>query len=178
MKSSQNPATCCRCSHRWVGAGKPWLPIGCKSTRILADMLFMVIEDFHQGDPKPVHDRFVACGRMLPEGVTYQASWIDPHRAATSSWKQRVRTLLHRGSRRGTTSSILRSCRSSRRLTIGQWRLIDRQYAETTDRPRRQLLRQPDLTRIAHFTPRVPAYQVLIGFRTSARRGDFAPFRQ
>jgi len=130
-------------------------------------MLFMVIEDFHQGDPKPVHDRFVACGRMLPEGVTYQASWIDPHRAR-----------LHRGSPRGTTSSILRSCRSSRRLTIGQWRLIDRQYAETTDRPRRQLLRQPDLTRIAHFTPRVPAYQVLIGFRTSARRGDFAPFRQ
>lgn len=44
-------------------------------------MLFMVIEDFHKGDPKPVHDRFVACGRMLPEGVTYQASWIDPHRA-------------------------------------------------------------------------------------------------
>jgi hypothetical protein len=44
-------------------------------------MLFMVIEDFRKGDPKPVHDRFVVRGRMLPEGVTYQASWIDPHRA-------------------------------------------------------------------------------------------------
>jgi hypothetical protein len=32
-------------------------------------------------DPKPVHDRFVASGRMLPEGVTYHASWIDPARA-------------------------------------------------------------------------------------------------
>ena len=43
-------------------------------------MLFMVIEDFRNGDPNPVHDRFVARGRMLPEGVTYHASWIDPAR--------------------------------------------------------------------------------------------------
>ena len=41
----------------------------------------MIIEDFRGRDPKPVHDRFVARGRMLPEGVTYQASWIDPVRA-------------------------------------------------------------------------------------------------
>jgi hypothetical protein len=33
----------------------------------------MVIEDFRNGDPEPVHDRFVARGRMLPEGVTYHA---------------------------------------------------------------------------------------------------------
>ena len=40
----------------------------------------MIIEDFRNRDPKPVHDRFVARGRMLPEGVTYHASWIDSTR--------------------------------------------------------------------------------------------------
>ena len=40
-------------------------------------MLFMVIEHFKNGDPKPVGDRFQRSGRMLPEGVTYHASWID-----------------------------------------------------------------------------------------------------
>lgn len=40
-------------------------------------MLFMVIERFKQGNPKPVGQRFRNCGRMLPEGVTYQASWVD-----------------------------------------------------------------------------------------------------
>jgi uncharacterized protein DUF3303 len=44
-------------------------------------VLFMVIEDFRNGDPRPVQDRFVGRGRMLPEGVTYHASWIDPVRA-------------------------------------------------------------------------------------------------
>jgi hypothetical protein len=40
-------------------------------------MLFMVIEHFKNGDPKPVGDRFRCSGRMLPEGVVYLASWID-----------------------------------------------------------------------------------------------------
>jgi hypothetical protein len=40
-------------------------------------MLFMVIESFKRGDPAPVGERFKVCGRMLPDGVTYQASWID-----------------------------------------------------------------------------------------------------
>lgn len=44
-------------------------------------MLFMVIEHFRDGDPRPVHDRFIDRGRMLPEGVTYHASWIESHRA-------------------------------------------------------------------------------------------------
>jgi hypothetical protein len=43
-------------------------------------MLFMVIEQFRDGDPKPVHDRFIERGRMLPDGVTYHASWIEPQR--------------------------------------------------------------------------------------------------
>ena len=44
-------------------------------------MLFMVIEHFKGGDPKPIRERFIREGRMLPEGVVYQASWIDPANA-------------------------------------------------------------------------------------------------
>jgi uncharacterized protein DUF3303 len=43
-------------------------------------MLFMIIEHFRHGDPRPVRDRFLHEGRLLPEGVVYHASWIDaPH---------------------------------------------------------------------------------------------------
>jgi hypothetical protein len=44
-------------------------------------MLFMVIEQFRNADPLPVRQRFLERGRMLPDGVTYHASWIDPARA-------------------------------------------------------------------------------------------------
>lgn len=44
-------------------------------------MLFMVVEQFKNGDPKPVGERFKRQGRMMPEGVTYHASWIDTNRA-------------------------------------------------------------------------------------------------
>jgi hypothetical protein len=37
--------------------------------------------DFKHGDPKPVRDRFMRDGRMLPAGVAYRASWIDPSHA-------------------------------------------------------------------------------------------------
>ena len=40
-------------------------------------MLFMVIERFKDGDSGPIGKRFKLRGRMLPEGVTYEASWID-----------------------------------------------------------------------------------------------------
>ena len=38
----------------------------------------MVIEHFRNDDPKPVAERFARDGRMLPDGVIYEASWIDP----------------------------------------------------------------------------------------------------
>lgn len=41
-------------------------------------MLFMVIERFKDGDAKLVGERFRRSGRMLPEGVDYHASWVDP----------------------------------------------------------------------------------------------------
>src|SRR5438876_916994 len=46
--------------------------------RVVAPMLFMVIESFKSKDPKPIGERFKRMGRMMPEGVVYHASWIDP----------------------------------------------------------------------------------------------------
>jgi hypothetical protein len=45
---------------------------------LLSFMLFMVIERFKNGDPRPIGARFRQSGRMLPAGVTYHASWVDP----------------------------------------------------------------------------------------------------
>jgi hypothetical protein len=39
-------------------------------------MLYMVIERFIRG-PEPVGARFRERGRMLPDDVTYHASWVD-----------------------------------------------------------------------------------------------------
>lgn len=44
-------------------------------------MLFMVIEQFRNSDPKPIGVRFREQGRMMPDGVNYVASWIDAPRA-------------------------------------------------------------------------------------------------
>lgn len=41
-------------------------------------MLFMVIEDFKNGDHAAIGERFFRDGRMMPECVVYHASWIDP----------------------------------------------------------------------------------------------------
>jgi hypothetical protein len=45
--------------------------------RTLPRMLFMVIEHVRSGDWNAVGERFAHRGRMMPEGVTYHASWID-----------------------------------------------------------------------------------------------------
>ncbi|GAA3293022.1 DUF3303 family protein [Dactylosporangium vinaceum] len=39
-------------------------------------MLFMVIETFRGGQPRPVYDRARAQGRLLPEGLRYVDSWV------------------------------------------------------------------------------------------------------
>jgi len=40
-------------------------------------MLFMVIERFKRGDAGEIGKRFKLRGRMMPDGVTYHASWVD-----------------------------------------------------------------------------------------------------
>ena len=40
-------------------------------------MLFMVIEHFRGGDPRPVYERFRERGRLAPETVRYVGSWVD-----------------------------------------------------------------------------------------------------
>ena len=40
-------------------------------------MLYMVVENFRNGDPVPVYRRFRERGRLAPEGVTYVSSWVD-----------------------------------------------------------------------------------------------------
>jgi hypothetical protein len=65
-----------------AGGFEDWLSMRSPaSTRYTSAMLFMVIENFRDGDSKRVRERFVERGRMLPDDVTYHASWIDPSRA-------------------------------------------------------------------------------------------------
>ena len=40
-------------------------------------MLYMVVENFRNGDAVPVYRRFRERGRLAPEGVKYVASWVD-----------------------------------------------------------------------------------------------------
>lgn len=39
----------------------------------------MVIERFRNRDADAVYERFRERGRMLPEGVTYISSWVEPN---------------------------------------------------------------------------------------------------
>jgi len=69
-------------------------------------MLFMVIEHFKQADPKPIGERFRQSGRMMPDGLTYHASWVDvtgaccfqimeaPHRELLDAWITRWEDLV------------------------------------------------------------------------------------
>jgi hypothetical protein len=37
---------------------------------------YLVIEQFHNGDPAPVYRRYRASGRLMPDGLEYVSSWI------------------------------------------------------------------------------------------------------
>lgn len=39
-------------------------------------MLYMIIEDYRDGDPLPVYRRFGDRGRMAPDGLRYISSWV------------------------------------------------------------------------------------------------------
>ena len=40
-------------------------------------MLYMVIEEFRDGDAAPVYRRFRERGRLAPEGLVYVSSWVS-----------------------------------------------------------------------------------------------------
>lgn len=42
-------------------------------------MLFMIVERFRDHDMLPVYKRVREQGRMLPEGLKYVDSWIEPN---------------------------------------------------------------------------------------------------
>lgn len=42
-------------------------------------MLFMIIERFKDNDMVPIYKRVRDEGRMLPEGLTYIDSWVEPN---------------------------------------------------------------------------------------------------
>ena len=39
-------------------------------------MLYMVLEHFRDGDPRPVYARFAERGRMAPDGLRYVGRWV------------------------------------------------------------------------------------------------------
>ena len=39
-------------------------------------MLFMIVEHFRGGDPRPVYERLRERGRLAPEGLEYRGSWV------------------------------------------------------------------------------------------------------
>jgi hypothetical protein len=40
-------------------------------------MLYMVVEQFKNGDARPVYRRFREKGRLAPAGLTYVSSWVE-----------------------------------------------------------------------------------------------------
>jgi len=66
----------------------------------MAKTLFMVIEQFRNGDAVPIFRRFRDKGRMMPAGVEYVGSWVTPEltrcyqlmeaesRAALDAWAE------------------------------------------------------------------------------------------
>ena len=42
-------------------------------------MLFMVIERFRDNDMVPVYKKLRDTGRMIPEGLKYIDSWVEPN---------------------------------------------------------------------------------------------------
>jgi hypothetical protein len=69
-------------------------------------LLYLVIEHFRNGDPRPVYARFREQGRLAPEGLQYVSSWVtddykrcyqvmdSPDRALLEQWMDRWRDLV------------------------------------------------------------------------------------
>jgi hypothetical protein len=44
-------------------------------------MLYMIIERYRNGDPRPVYRRFRERGRLAPSGLEYVSSWVTADHA-------------------------------------------------------------------------------------------------
>ena len=44
----------------------------------MSDRLYMVVETFRDANAAAIRERFLAEGRMMPDGLEYVASWIEP----------------------------------------------------------------------------------------------------
>jgi hypothetical protein len=60
------------------------MKFGCTSGSFLEDaaegaMLFMIVERFKDQDMLPVYKKFRESGRMLPDGLKYIDSWVEPN---------------------------------------------------------------------------------------------------
>ena len=44
-------------------------------------MLYMIIERYRNGDPRPVYNRFRERGRLAPSGLEYVSSWVTTDHA-------------------------------------------------------------------------------------------------
>ena len=40
-------------------------------------LLYMIVEHFKNGNPRPIYQRFRERGRLAPEGLNYVSSWVD-----------------------------------------------------------------------------------------------------
>jgi hypothetical protein len=57
-------------------------------------MLFMIVEHFKDGDPRPVYARFAERGRMAPDGLEYRGSWVTTDLARCYQVMEGERELL------------------------------------------------------------------------------------
>jgi hypothetical protein len=69
-------------------------------------MIYLVIEHFRGGDPRPVYARFAERGRLAPDGLRYVSSWVTHDlrrcyqvmeagdRALLEAWMERWRDLV------------------------------------------------------------------------------------
>ncbi len=70
-------------------------------------MLYMIIEEFHDGGPAPVYQRLRESGRLAPDGLRYVESWVSQDltrcyqlmecndRALLDEWMSRWSDLVH-----------------------------------------------------------------------------------
>ena len=93
-------------------------------------MLFMVIEHFK--DVRAIGERFARKGRMLPDGVAYHASWVQPGGARCFQVMEADGVEpIEAWASGGRTSPTSRSCPCSPRSSSGRSTALGREKEKT-----------------------------------------------